>query len=38
MPHELKNFDPLIGKVKGLSEKQLRNHFELYKGYVLKTM
>jgi Fe-Mn family superoxide dismutase len=36
MSHQAKNFDHLIGTVKGLSEKQLRNHFELYKGYVKK--
>lgn len=34
--HELKNFDHLIGRVPGLSEKQLRAHFGLYEGYVKK--
>lgn len=34
--HELKNFDSLIGRVRGLSEKQLRAHFGLYEGYVKK--
>jgi Fe-Mn family superoxide dismutase len=36
MTHTAKNFEHLIGNVKGLSEKQLRNHFELYHGYVKK--
>jgi Fe-Mn family superoxide dismutase len=36
MAHEAKNFDHLIGSVKGLSEKQLRAHFGLYQGYVKK--
>ncbi|HAR42903.1 MAG TPA: hypothetical protein DCS07_09790 [Bdellovibrionales bacterium] len=36
MNHEAKNFDHLIGKVKGLSEKQLKAHFGLYQGYVKK--
>lgn len=31
-----KDFTPLIGKVKGLSESQLRQHFKLYEGYVNK--
>jgi len=30
---EQKNFDKLIG-IKGFSEQLLRNHFELYKGYI----
>ncbi len=34
--HEPKNFDHLIGKVKGLSETQLKAHFTLYQGYVKK--
>jgi len=34
---EAKNFDYLIGKIKGLSEKQLKAHFGLYQGYVKKT-
>lgn len=36
MPHDVKNFDHLIGDVKGLSEKQLKAHFGLYQGYVKK--
>jgi Fe-Mn family superoxide dismutase len=34
--HEPKNYDHLIGKVKGLSETQLKAHFTLYQGYVKK--
>jgi Fe-Mn family superoxide dismutase len=34
--HEPKNYDHLIGKVKGLSETQLKAHFGLYQGYVKK--
>jgi Fe-Mn family superoxide dismutase len=34
--HVAKNFQHLIGKVPGLSEKQLRAHFGLYEGYVKK--
>lgn len=36
MAHVAKNFEYLIGNIKGLSEKQLKNHFELYRGYVKK--
>jgi Fe-Mn family superoxide dismutase len=36
MPREPKNYEHLIGKIKGLSESQLRNHFTLYQGYVKK--
>jgi Fe-Mn family superoxide dismutase len=36
MPHEPKNFDHLLGKLKGLSESQLKQHFTLYQGYVKK--
>lgn len=36
MAHAAKNFEYLIGQIKGLSERQLRNHFELYQGYVKK--
>lgn len=36
MAREPRNFEHLIGKVKGLSENQLRNHFTLYQGYVKK--
>ncbi|MBZ5537366.1 MAG: Fe-Mn family superoxide dismutase [Acidobacteriia bacterium] len=31
-----KNFDHLLGKLEGLSEKQLKAHFGLYQGYVKK--
>ena len=33
---EPKNYEHLIGKIKGLSENQLRAHFTLYQGYVKK--
>ncbi len=33
---EVKNFDYLLGKLKGISEKQLKAHFGLYQGYVKK--
>jgi Fe-Mn family superoxide dismutase len=37
MAHTPKNFDHLLGEVKGfLSEKQLQAHFTLYQGYVKK--
>lgn len=36
MAREPKNYEHLIGKIKGLSESQLRNHFTLYQGYVKK--
>lgn len=36
MAHEAKNYDGLIGRVKGLSERQLRAHLTLYRGYVTK--
>lgn len=36
MAHVAKNFDYLIGEIKGLSEKQIRAHFGLYQGYVKK--
>lgn len=36
MAHVAKNFDYLIGHIKGLSEKQIRAHFGLYQGYVKK--
>ncbi len=36
MAHKAKNFEHLVGSVKGLSEKQLRAHFGLYNGYVAK--
>jgi Fe-Mn family superoxide dismutase len=31
-----KNYEHLIGRIQGLSEKQLRAHFGLYEGYVKK--
>ncbi len=31
-----KNFEKLIGSLEGLSEKQITQHLELYKGYVKK--
>lgn len=34
--HEAKDFTHLIGRVQGLSEKQLKAHFGLYEGYVKK--
>jgi Fe-Mn family superoxide dismutase len=36
MKHTAKNFDHLVGRIPGLSEKQLRAHFGLYQGYVKK--
>lgn len=33
---EAKNFDHLLGKLKGISEVQLKAHFGLYQGYVKK--
>lgn len=36
MSKDPKNYEHLIGKVKGLSERQLRAHLELYGGYVKK--
>jgi superoxide dismutase, Fe-Mn family len=36
MAREPKNYDHLIGKIKGLSENQLKAHFTLYQGYVKK--
>ena len=36
MAHEAKNFDHLKGKLEGLSDAQLEQHFTLYKGYVTK--
>jgi len=36
MAYEAKNYDYLLGKLNGLSEKQLTAHFGLYKGYVNK--
>jgi Fe-Mn family superoxide dismutase len=36
MAREPKNYEHLIGKIKGLSENQLKAHFTLYQGYVKK--
>lgn len=36
MAVQAKNFDHLIGKLDGFSEKQLTQHFGLYQGYVKK--
>jgi Fe-Mn family superoxide dismutase len=36
MQHEAKNFDHLLGKLKGISDAQLKAHFGLYQGYVKK--
>jgi superoxide dismutase, Fe-Mn family len=36
MAWRTKNYDALVGAIAGLSEKQLRAHFELYEGYVKK--
>lgn len=34
--HEPKNYDHLLGKLKGLSENQVKAHLGLYQGYVKK--
>ena len=36
MAVQAKNFDHLIGKLEGFSERQLTQHFGLYQGYVKK--
>jgi Fe-Mn family superoxide dismutase len=36
MAYEPKNYDYLKGKLTGLSDSQLEQHFTLYKGYVAK--
>ncbi len=36
MAHEAKDFNHLLGKLKGISEAQLKAHFGLYAGYVKK--
>jgi len=36
MAREPKNYDHLLGKLKGISENQLKAHFGLYQGYVKK--
>ncbi len=36
MAYEAKNFEYLIGNLKGFSEAQLKAHFGLYNGYVKK--
>ena len=37
MAHAAKDFEHLIGKLPGFSDKQLKAHFGLYQGYVKKT-
>lgn len=34
--HKVKDFSKLVGQVEGMSDKQLTQHFGLYKGYVKK--
>lgn len=36
MKHEAKDFSHLLGKLDGISDKQLEAHFGLYKGYVAR--
>ena len=36
MAHEARNFDHLLGKIQGISDNQLKQHFTLYQGYVKK--
>ncbi len=36
MAHSAKNFDHLLGHLKGISDAQLTAHFGLYQGYVKK--
>lgn len=36
MQHQAKNFDHLLGQLKGISDAQLKAHFGLYQGYVKK--
>ena len=36
MVHNAKDFNHLLGKLKGISDKQLTAHFGLYQGYVKK--
>src|SRR3989344_3846935 len=36
MEHQPKDFSRLLGKLEGLSEKQLQAHLMLYQGYVKK--
>jgi Fe-Mn family superoxide dismutase len=36
MAHTAKDFSSLLGKLQGLSDKQLAAHFKLYEGYVKK--
>lgn len=37
LPYEAKNFDSLLGHVKGLDDALLSMHFKLYQGYVNNT-
>lgn len=36
MQHQAKDFSHLLGKLEGISDKQLEAHFGLYKGYVAR--
>ena len=36
MPHQAKNYDHLLGALKGIGDAQLKAHFGLYQGYVKK--
>ncbi|MBI4738344.1 hypothetical protein HY772_02065 [Candidatus Woesearchaeota archaeon] len=36
MAHTPKDFSNILGKLKGISDNQLRQHFTLYEGYVKK--
>ncbi len=36
MAYEAKDFSNLLGKLKGISDEQLKQHFTLYQGYVKK--
>jgi Fe-Mn family superoxide dismutase len=36
-PYKAKNFDHLLGKIKGLDDALLKMHFKLYEGYVNNT-
>ncbi len=36
MAHDVRNFDHLLGKLKNISDNQLKAHFGLYQGYVKK--
>ncbi|MCK4579692.1 MAG: hypothetical protein KAU50_12940 [Candidatus Marinimicrobia bacterium] len=36
MEHKARDFNYLLGSLEGISDKQLKAHFELYKGYVAR--